>query len=259
MNYKIYFINLDRSKDRLIEFNKEIAKTKIPSERISAIDAKNLEGNEFIINNKYNRELLLPEVGCYLSHIKAKQEFLKSKNEYAIILEDDIVLSSDFEIIVEKFINNHQFLENKHKWDVLKLYNGKRNHIKIQTIYNEYILGHYGTTIPISTMAAIWTRKGAEKFLNNFKNNVPIIQRPIDCDLQHPWEFNLLIYNVLPSIVSHPDNESNIRITKPYTPIYRRVLFEIKRFFPKYIHYIKQHGFSAFYHSFIAKKNQKIL
>ena len=199
--YQTYLINLDRATDRLELMQKEFEKCEITYERISAVDAKTLDSSTYKIKNKYDRDLVPGEIGCYLSHVKTLETFLASENDFALIIEDDAILVDDFKSAVEHALSNYEELSNKHKWDVLKLFNGKRKHIKIADVNNKYIIGACGTSIPITTIAAIWTRKAAEKFLNKIKTPLPMIQRPIDCDLQHAWEFDLRIYNLLPSLV----------------------------------------------------------
>lgn len=261
ISYETYLINLDRSVDRLTFMQKEFEKQNMPFQRISAIDGSKLKGNEFIIRNRYDRKLVPGEAGCYLSHIKTLQIFLESGNSYALIIEDDAVLCEDFKNIIEKFMYAHSVNTSKESdWDVLKLCNGKRRHIKIRDVYKEYFLAACGTSIPITTLAAVWTRKAAEKFLQKVANPLPVIKRPIDCDLQHPWEFELRIYNALPSLVKSANLATQIQLVKKLrkSNVPRQIIYEINRFFPKYLYLIKHHGWKPFYDSFIAKKNKKI-
>src|SRR5690606_7113762 len=114
--YYTYLINLERTTDRLELMKKEFSKSNLTFERISAVDAKNLKGDEYFINNKYDRDLLGGEIGCYLSHVNTLQKFLNSDNDFALIIEDDD-------------------LPTKHRWDVLKL-NSRRRYIKIKDVKN---------------------------------------------------------------------------------------------------------------------------
>ncbi len=258
--YGTYLINLDRAKQRLELMEQEFKKQDMPFQKISAVDAEKLDKYEFKIKNRYDRKLVPGEIGCYLSHIQALKTFLESGNSYALIIEDDAVLCDDFKTILEKSLLAYKDLPEKHKWDVLKLFNGKRRHIKITDIYKNYFLAACGTSVPITTIAAVWTRKAAEKFLNKVANPVSVIGRPIDCDLQHPWEFNLRIYNILPSLVSIAPFETQIQLVKKLrkSNVRRQIVYEINRFFSKYFYLISHHGIKDFYNSFIAKKNAKI-
>ena len=258
-NYQTYLINLDRAKDRLNLMEYELDKAQVSYERISAIDASKLNSEEYTIRNKYDRELVSGEIGCYLSHVKTMKTFLHSEFDFALIIEDDAILVDNFKSILENSIITYNELPKKHQWDVLKLFNGKRKHIKITDIDNSYLIGACGTSIPITTIAAVWTRKAAEKFLAKINSEKPIICRPIDCDLQHPWEFDLRIYNLLPSLVQPAPVETQIQLEQHLkkAKLFKQIKYELNRIFPKYIYYISHHGTKEFYTSFIERKNKK--
>lgn len=64
--------------------------------KVSAVDGRKITAKSYynsIINTYHTTNKLLSpaELGCTLSHIKALKEFLESDNEYALILEDDII------------------------------------------------------------------------------------------------------------------------------------------------------------------------
>lgn len=258
--YQTYLINLDRAEERLKLMENEFKKCNISYERISAVDAKKMDVSTYKVDNKYDRDLVPGEIGCYLSHVKTLEVFLASKNEFAVIIEDDAIMADDFKPAIENSLSIYHQLPIKHQWDVLKLFNGKRKHIKIADIDEKHILAACGTSIPITTIAAIWTRKAAEKFLAKIKNPLPTIKRPIDCDLQHAWEFNLRIYNLLPSLVHPAPVETQIQIDKNLrkSKLLRQISYELNRVLPKYLYLINHHGFKKFYDSFIAKKNERI-
>lgn len=258
-NFQTYLINLERAKDRLEWMKQHFEAEQMTFERIDAVDARVLDPGHYVIRNRFSRDLLLPEVGCYLSHVKALQTFLQSDHHFALVIEDDAVLAPGFRQVVEKSIAQRDSLPVKHRWDVLKLYNGKRHHIKIADIDAQHILAACGISIPITTIAAVWTRPAAEKFLSKVVGEKPVVKRPIDCDLQHPWEYNLRIYNVLPSLTyGDPRWESSVRVSRPKKVMHKQVLYEIKRFIPKLTYLIGHHGVGAFYRSFIAKKNEHL-
>ena len=259
--YQTYLINLDRATERLKLMELEFNKCNLSYERIAAVDAKKLTDDLYTIDNKYDRDFVPGEIGCYLSHVNTLKQFLKSPYQFALILEDDAILDSNFKPIIENAILQHNTLTTYQKWDILKLANGKRRHIEINNVDDKYIIGACGTSIPITTIAAIWTRKAAEKFLaKTIINNKPVVRRPIDCELQHPWEYNLKIYNLLPSIVTSAEVETQIQINDNLrkSKLIPQIKYELNRLFPKYLYLINLHGIKKFYDSFIAKKNEKI-
>lgn len=258
--YSTYLINLDRTPDRLSIMKNELAKCEMEFVRVRAVDSRNLDTSKFIIKNHYKREISLGEIGCYMSHVKVMKQFLNSDNEFAVILEDDIKLQNDFKQIVEKVMDGYTLLPEKHQWDILKLYNGKRRHIKITDIDSKHIIGACGKSVPVGTVAAVFTRKAAEKFLSVSGREVTTIKRPIDSELQNAWEYDLRIYNVLPSIVSLIPVETEIHVHgRPKTIRRKQIKEEVLRFIPKHLYLIKHHGIKAYYNSFIVKKNPKIL
>lgn len=258
--YKTYLINLDRSKDRLERMERGFANSGVDKyERISAIDARHLKETDYILKNRYKRNLVPGEIGCYLSHIKTLKAFLESSFEFAIIIEDDVKLENNYKNSAEKAIRTYTALPKKHQWDVLKLINGERRHIHVHQLDETYFIGACGTSIPISTLGAIWSRRGAEKFLNKtVKNGVPIVKRPIDCELQHAWYYNLRIYNLLPSVVgANPMNavstiHQDLSLRK--SKLIKQIFYELNRLFPKYNYYLSHHGLKKFVSAFVLKR-----
>lgn len=92
----IYLISLNKDIKR-----RERLKIKFPTSYaemkwVKAIDGSELSAkNYFFCANQYykeNKRLIAPsEVGCALSHIQAYKEFLKTDEEYCLIIEDDII------------------------------------------------------------------------------------------------------------------------------------------------------------------------
>ncbi len=116
---KIYIINLQESADRRSRMIKELELLALTDfEFISAVNGKNLHPKE--IQKNYDntralditgREFTQGEIGCALSHQKAYATLLKSNNKYALILEDDIDLSSDTPEILQnagEWLNSSQ-------------------------------------------------------------------------------------------------------------------------------------------------------
>lgn len=103
LHMRTFLINLDKDKDRLAAADAQLKKSGISYERFTAIYAKELPQEE--IEQKVNyfrwwcclgREILPGEVGCALSHYSLYQKMIDENIPYACILEDDIVLESNF-------------------------------------------------------------------------------------------------------------------------------------------------------------------
>lgn len=111
-SYKVFVINLDRSPERLEQMAMQLKNIGLDFERISAVDG-NAQTDEFLnkyYSSKLNRKkyyapLKKAEIGCYISHLKACEKIVRDNLDYAIILEDDIILEPYFEIIGERDSN----------------------------------------------------------------------------------------------------------------------------------------------------------
>ena len=104
--YKIFVINLDRSVSRWEKMRGRLEALGLPYERIPAVDGKNAS-DEFL-NKYYSAELnrkkyyacmSAPEIACYISHLKACERAVSEDLDYAIILEDDIILEDPFKFV----------------------------------------------------------------------------------------------------------------------------------------------------------------
>ena len=115
---KTYIINLPHNIERKGHAIKELQNhPEFEIEFISAIYGANLNDNEISSlvdtenkNSHFNNNINKAEIGCALSHIKCYKQFLKSQEELALILEDDILISKDINTILpllSKIIQTH--------------------------------------------------------------------------------------------------------------------------------------------------------
>ena len=106
---QILVISLKRSIDRRKQVEKEMQKISLPWTFLDAVD-----GSALVVppveykSNKVKRlqgyALTPNEIGCYLSHKEAWKRCAE-KNVPTLILEDDFVLSSNFEKILNALLN----------------------------------------------------------------------------------------------------------------------------------------------------------
>ena len=97
-------INLDRSTERLSKVTSRLNCLGIHFDRISAVDGyaldqKTVESITYPIDHfetkvRFTRALTAGEIGCFLSHIKCWKKLVSSSENWALILEDDIQISS---------------------------------------------------------------------------------------------------------------------------------------------------------------------
>lgn len=99
-----FVINLDSSVGRMKQISTQLNQLNIPFERISAVDGRNLSDSQIEklsysvkdrdIRIRFTRDLTVGELGCFLSHKLCWTKLIDSTEEWALIMEDDIQISS---------------------------------------------------------------------------------------------------------------------------------------------------------------------
>ena len=179
-NIPVFYINLDRSKDRKIRLEKQLSKYFSNYNRISGIDGNNLKPNIFKnsfddINYDFTDfknwdKRAKPEsvIGTLLSHMKAIRQINKLNYDYAIIMEDDLDFKykNKWNISIQEIMNNApsdwqliKLTPGMNKLDNnIKLYNNKITYRKL--LKEEWCMGCY-----------IINKKFIKKTLNYIQNN----------------------------------------------------------------------------------------
>lgn len=254
LRFKTFVINLDRSPQRLKEIKAQLNKLGIEFERFSAFDGKYASDETLskyysaeLNRKKYYTPLSKTEIACYISHLKVCEKVVSENLDYAIILEDDLILSDGFRLIpsaIEAI---------KFKWNYIKLiapFKAKKITAKIPIVFNYQTPYHtekwecesiYNDTgkidlpylfelvrwrkPPIGAQAYAITKGGAKEFIEKRST----FFRPIDVDLQFTWENNLNIIGLRPFFCRISDAESDIgkRSIKPHYPL-ARLIYKLK-------------------------------
>lgn len=244
-NVVCYLINLDRSSERMETMRSRLEAMGIPFQRVPGVDGMQLSDAEFADQtrvNRYYKPLRRGEVGCQLSHLKTLQAFLASNARMALVLEDDAVFLPGFPEAFREAIALREVTNDPHlQWDVLKLNRCRRRLIDLSPLGAQHRLVEYGLSVPITTAAAIWTRAAAERWVGAYRGTT----RPIDCDLQHPWEFDLRILSVHPPVVEQGNVVSSMGSAKSTArspvPKWR---YELQRMWPKLRSFGSRYGWS---------------
>jgi hypothetical protein len=159
-------INLKRREDRLLKFREEMAYMDWDYEIFEAIDTNSYEG-------------------CALSHQKIAQDFLKSEDEYLLVMEDDIFFLPHAKKVLQEVENEL----NKVSWDFFHF--GPSIHRPLKK-YNDILVdlnnlppkdeqkhrGIYGTTAFVITKqsAEIIANWDTSKYYHNTHRQIPIDQ-----------------------------------------------------------------------------------
>jgi GR25 family glycosyltransferase involved in LPS biosynthesis len=105
---EIYFINLERRRDRLLHIEKELSKYDIKATRFEAIDAYQL--------GLTGKKSEIGAIGALRSHKGVIKKALKKKQNRICVLEDDIIICEDFK---ERFEIYSQNVPSD--WDIMYL------------------------------------------------------------------------------------------------------------------------------------------
>jgi len=95
---KAYFINLDRSPDRLAYMTGVLEELGIDGERVAAVDGKALSEDEIAAVYRFRpgTQYLDPgSIACSLSHRKVWERIVAADDDYALVLEDDVIFGRD--------------------------------------------------------------------------------------------------------------------------------------------------------------------
>lgn len=116
---KAYIINLKKSVDRKRYMQEQLEKMLfLSAEFVEAVDARGMtdkDKNDFfnteLFCKRYVKEVRPGEIGCTLSHQKCYRKLVESREKYALILEDDIVIRHKIDTLVpeiEKLLNTDE-------------------------------------------------------------------------------------------------------------------------------------------------------
>ena len=157
----IYVINLKSRQDRLNNIKKEFNKHNIKDYTIiEAVDGSN-ENLSLLVENVQSIGISNNEIACTVSHLKAIKHWLDtSKSDYAIIMEDDLILDT---------VDNWQWTWN----EFLSKIDLDYNMLQLSIIHNDRINTslHYREFRDSSTACYLIKRSWAEKLVSRYKIN----------------------------------------------------------------------------------------
>ena len=150
--------------------------------RYSAVDNRDnhVTDEEFDVEffrSRWHRDPSPAEKGCMLSHVKMWRDFVASDADWALIAEDDILLSPDAEAVVNAIITKYPQVQLVNLSDSFANDAGKLNpqveYIRLSLlspfVHGKYRMGKpYGTWPLICTGLYLISRSGAELLLKQF-------------------------------------------------------------------------------------------
>ena len=208
----IYYINLVNSKERFHKMNQQCKDQNLQCYRIDAVNGKELDRNEYshLIKTPQMKDTT---IACFLSHQKALETFLQSNQPIALILEDDVDISSQFISKMSQIYN--ELKENKTDFDVLFL-GGTRvcgsrfspSLLKAEQIHRNCNAGAF---------AYIVSRRGATTLLNDI--HWKGITKMYDHQIRDSFTKMKVFYSN-PPLVTHDFEIPSDRLDATYTPKY---------------------------------------
>ena len=157
-------INLDRSPNRLAAMTAQAERHSLPFQRIRAIDGLALPDDmraEFLDERGgIASKMIVGEVGCYASHMRAWQRVVADRLPHAMVLEDDVILGLDVVAIADAAVRSCPA-----GWDLIHL-NGrtKKSVVRVAQLDTNHRLIRY-TLPPLNSCAYIISQAGARKML----------------------------------------------------------------------------------------------
>lgn len=207
MNH-IYFINLDRCKDRHKQTVQQLQIHKIKHTRISAIDGSNFPAFK-------NNEASAPEIACTMSHLHAIKKAYDDNRDIAFIAEDDIIYDNYAKS--EKVFIQNIFQHIPINWEIIQLQcsnptiMGKKLYplYKIGAKFTEWKPSHWSTGIYMIN------RKGMSKIVSRyFSNNELILYNNNRKDKKITADYliynNAITYTYIPQMFPMRTDYSNI-------------------------------------------------
>ena len=192
----IYVINLDRDVERMASIRANLEALGLPFERLSAVMGKDVPEWEKLVDMSayaWRNRLDTPragEIGCYLSHLKAMESFLRTDAPWCVILEDDVEVLPACATVLRS-------LAEKDDWDLVKLFNFHAGlPVKKRALgASHHLVLHLTRTT--SSAAYVVNRRAAETLLKSMR---PITEQ-VDHALDRPWETGLRTRGIRPTPV----------------------------------------------------------
>lgn len=99
-----YVVNLARSLDRRAHITRELKRTRIDYEIVTAVDGRELDMvDSALIDPSFVAKGVFPDgsAGCALSHLGIYRKIIEDGLDVALILEDDVILPTDLDKLAE--------------------------------------------------------------------------------------------------------------------------------------------------------------
>lgn len=249
LNFKIFVINMPKSKERWEYVKSQIERLGFACARSDGIDVSALGKNEldkyysYGKNRKtYPRPLTKGEIGCHIAHIKCWEKIVSEDLDFAVILEDDIFIDGKFPQAID-FIKKHF-----NKWDFIRL----QVETKKRLLYNKEDFGDFSICEFIRNSGCFWGYALNKKTAQTLLSNILPFGITADSNMHIYHKFNIDVKTLLPPVVfARSNNDSDIELfgkrkkQRNFYPFARQV-FSISAYFGRIFQLIKRDGVAFF-------------
>lgn len=189
-----FLINLKDSKERLSRMQDILGRLDIDFERIEAVNGKAMDPakvleiqyplNDLYYRTRFTRLLSPGEVGCYLSHIACWKRLVNSNEQWALIMEDDIIVSS----LAGQYMKSCDWIPPQVDVCQLSMLNHKKNKDFIVgferlKVDDRLTLVQPKYPLPVGAHAYLISRKAAQEAIRQSSK----LASPVDIFLFSPW------------------------------------------------------------------------
>jgi glycosyl transferase family 25 len=158
-------------------------------ERLQGIDGKALSDDQTqsrsLTRKQHRKRFFRPlsrgEIGCYESHRACWLRIVDEGLSAAVILEDDAELLQTFTDLLP------ELTRLSGRFEYIHLSRSRRGRVRLRPLDDKHAVVVFSRP-PFTTVAQVVSASGARKLLKR----TPPYLRPLDIDLQFPWEINEL-------------------------------------------------------------------
>lgn len=198
--WPVFLINLERDVKRLEAATAELRRHNQAWNRVPAVDGQLLTSEKVarVYDPRGNAEqgkhpMTAPEIGCYLSHLKAWEKIVESGAPGGVVFEDGFTVTGD---LGQALLG---LAADQGRWDMVKLFSPRPDG---KLLRRRRLIGdlHIGEPYRIPpTMLGYALRRGAAERL--IAHSLPVT-RPVDEDMQFFWEKGLTIAEIRPGPIA---------------------------------------------------------
>jgi glycosyl transferase family 25 len=201
---RTWVINLDRAPERLARIRAQLDRLELPFTRLPAVDARALTPpqraalDEPGYRRRHGMSPVPGELGCYLSHVEVMRAFLGGDGDFALVLEDDVLLHDTLPAVLQGLMRHAD------RWDAVKL---SAVHSGTPVPYLEVAPGHRLAVMLSKCTGAsayLMNRRAAAAWLREPGGLLPM-QLPYDHAFDQGWRFGLKFRLVTPTPCGHDE------------------------------------------------------